>query len=333
MKKVMLLLSVATMMLSCNQTTPNQNQDNAVTTDHADVKEQTSQTAKSFNIADIPFSTANLGSFPFFTLPEGLKEQNKPLQKKFDVCFFPINGVMTPFEGKLYKTNVTAKPGEEFSQRFFEKSIEDYLTSIGAVKTYDGEITQEEYDRYSKKDVNKGGEGDIGYTGEQIKFFIIRTKDKGNIYVQFSANNAGGKLNVLQEEVFQQTITKVTADDIAKDLTEKGKSILYINFDLDKSTISADGKELVDEIAEALKKNATLKIAIEGHTDNTGESSHNKKLSDDRANAVLRSLTANGTDKSRLTAKGFGAERPLVANDSEDNKAKNRRVELVKINN
>lgn len=330
MKKVTLLLAVATMMLSCNQT-PKQNQDSTTVTDQAEVKEQDSAAAKSFNIADVPFSTADLGDFPFFSLPAGLQEQNKPLLKKFDVCFFPINGVMTPFEGKLYKTNVAAQQGEEFSQRFFEKSLEDYLTSIGAVKIYDGEITQEAYDRYHKKDVNKGADGDIGYTGEQIKFYIIRSKDKGNIYVQFSANNAAGKLNILQEDALQQTITKVKADDIVKDLTEKGKSILYINFDLDKSTISADGKGVVNEIAEALKKNPDLKVSIEGHTDNTGEASHNKKLSDDRANSVLRTLTANGIDKSRLSAKGFGAERPLATNDSEGNKAKNRRVELVKI--
>lgn len=329
MKKVALLLSLGAITLSCSQA-PKQNQDSTVV-DTAAVKDDKSEVATTFNIADIPLSTADLGDFPFFTLPAGLEEQNKPLQKKFDVCFFPINGVMTPFEGKVYKTNVTAKSGEEFSQRFFEKSLEDYLTSKGAVKVYEGEITQEEYDKYSKKDANKGAEGDIGYTGEQIKFYVIRSKDKGNIYVQFSANNASGKLNVVQEEAFQQTITKVTADDITKDLTEKGKSILYINFDTDKSSISADGKGIVNEIAAALKKNTTLKIAIEGHTDNTGEAAHNKKLSDDRAKAVLSVLTSDGIDKTRLSATGFGAERPLVANDSESNKAKNRRVELVRI--
>lgn len=330
MKKAILLLALGTIILSCNKKT-NENQNSEVS---GEQKEQTSNNdlKKSFNIEDIPYSNADLGSFPFFTLPEGLTEQNKPLQKKFDVCFFPVNGVMTSFEGKLYKTNVTAKPGEEFSQRYFEKSIEDYLNSIGAVKVFDGEITKEEYDRYNKKDTNKGNEGDIGYTDEQIKFYVIRSKSKGNIYVQFSSNNAAGKLNILQEEVFQQTIKKVTADEIAKDLTEKGKSILYINFDVDKATISADEKEVVNEIAQALKKNTALKITIEGHTDNTGDAAHNKKLSNDRANAVLSTLIAQGIDKSRLSAKGFGAERPLVANDSEDNKSKNRRVELVKIN-
>jgi OmpA-OmpF porin, OOP family len=335
MKKTVLLIALGTMIISCNQKTK-ENQNPEIS---GEQKEQTSgndqanhDEKKTFNIESIPYSNADLGNFPFFTLPEGLKEQNKPLQKKFDVCFFPINGVMTPFEGKLYKTNVTAKPGEEFSQRYFEKSIEDYMISLGAVKVFDGEITKEEYDRYNKQDTNKGNEGDIGYTEEQIKVYVIRTKNKGNIYVQFSSNNAAGKLNILQEEVFQQTIKKVTADEIAKDLKEKGKSILYINFDIDKSTISADGKELVNEIAEALKKNNALKIAIEGHTDNTGDASHNKKLSNDRANAVLNTLITEGIDKSRLSAKGFGAERPLAANDSEDNKAKNRRVELVKIN-
>lgn len=335
MKKTALLLALGTMIISCNQKTK-ENQNTGISaeqTEEVSNNEQLNKDGKeNFNIENVAFSNADLGDFPFFTLPEGLKELNKPLQKKFDVCFFPINGVMTPFEGKLYKINVNAEQGGQFSQRYFEKSLEDYLLSVGAVKIFDGEITKEEYKRYNKKDANKGGEGDIGYAGENIKFYVIRTKDKGNVYVQFSSDNAGGKLNVLQEEVFQQTITKITADDIIKDLSEKGKSILYINFDTDKALLTSQGKEVVNQIAEALKKNTALKIAIEGHTDNTGIATHNKKLSNDRANAVLNLLKTKGIDTSRLSAKGFGAERPLVASDSEENKAKNRRVELVKIN-
>lgn len=330
MKKVSLLFAVGAMMFSCNKE-PKENQNSEVKQDESATTEVTGQASKEFNIQDIPVTDKDPGVFPFFTLPDGLIEQNKPLQKKFDVCFFPVNGVMTPFEGKLYKTNVTSKPGEEFSQRYFEKSMEDYLTSIRAVKVFDGEISKEEYDRYHKQDPNKGDEGDIGYTEEQIKFYVIRTKDKGNIYIQFSSNNASAKLNILQEEALKQTMTKVTADEIAKDLTEKGKSILYINFDVDKATILEDGKSIVTEITQVLKKNPSLKIAIEGHTDNTGDAAHNKKLSNERAVAVLNTITAQGIDKSRLSAQGFGAERPLVANDSESNKAKNRRVELVKM--
>src|SRR5690606_40443321 len=76
----------------------------------------------------LPYTTlfrSNIGDFPFFTLPEGLKSMNKPFERKFDVCFFPINGIMTPKEGKLYKIFVTNNPGEEYSKHYFEKSMED----------------------------------------------------------------------------------------------------------------------------------------------------------------------------------------------------------------
>ncbi len=330
LKRTVLLFMGSVLILSCNKTVKEENNETSV--QEIEKQDETQASSTSFNIEDIPYSTADLGDFPFFKLPKGLKEMNKPLLRNFDVCFFPIDGIMKPFEGKLYKINVNAERGEEFSQRYFEKSMEDYLASVGAVKVFDGEITREAYDKYEKEDPNKGGEGDIGYFNEPIKFYVIRSKEKGNIYVQYSADNASGKLNVLQEEAFKQTITKVTADDIVKDLSEKGKSILYINFDVDKSNVTKEGQEVVNQIATALKKDSTLKIAIEGHTDNTGDVAHNKKLSNDRANSVMNNLVANGIDKARLTAKGFGAEKPLVANDTDDNKAKNRRVELVKIN-
>ncbi len=337
MKKTAFLFAGTLFFLSCNNTskqTTEQHQDTLTEQTTAIDEENEAeeiQNTSTFSIENVPYTDADIGDFPFFTLPKGLKNQNKPLQKNFDICFFPVDSVMTPFEGKLYKTNVVGDGSEEFSQRYFEKSLEDYLTSIGAVKVFEGTITQDEYNRYNRQDPNKGDEGDIGYTGQQIKFYVIRTRNQGNIYVQFTANNAAGKLNILQEEALQQTIQKVTSDDIVKDLTDKGKSILYINFDVDKSNLTTDGKEVVNQIAKALKKEPALKIAIEGHTDNTGDAAHNKKLSNERANAVMDALITEKIDKSRLTAKGFGAERPLVANDSEENKAKNRRVELVKM--
>lgn len=333
MKSITSLIAMAAIMTSCNQI-PKEEQhagDSSTPIEQRSAHEKIKDKAV-FNIEEITYSEHDLGDFPFFTLPNGLKERSKPLINRFDVCFFPIDSVMTPFEGRLYKADIISERGEEFSQHYFEKSLENYLNSIGGVKIYDGEISREEYNRYSKKWLNRGNQGDIGYFNELIKFYVIRSKTKGNIYVQFSASNSSGKLNILQEETFQQTITKITADDILKDLTQKGKAILYLNFDLDKSDISTEGKDIVNQIAEALRKDNTLKIAIEGHTDNTGDAAYNKKLSNNRAHAVMIDLINQKIDKSRLSAAGFGAERPLLANDSEANKAKNRRVELLKIN-
>jgi OOP family OmpA-OmpF porin len=338
MKKILFTLVSAQLLFSCSNTKTEENQTD--TKETTEVKTESpersqnsseSETTATFDINSIPVSTQDVGDFPFFTLPKGLQNQNKPLQKNFDVCFFPIDGIMTPFEGRLYKANVVAEKGEEFSKRYFEKSLEDYLTGIGAVKVYDGEITSDEYKRYTKQDPNKGDQGDMGYTSEQIKFFVLRTQDKGNIYVQFSANNVSGKLNILQEEAMTQTITKVTSEEIANDLLAKGKSILHINFDTDKATLKADGSEVVQEIVKVLTKNPELRIAINGYTDNSGAKDHNQTLSENRALTVKNEIVKAGINADRLTSKGFGQDSPIASNDTEDGKAQNRRVELVKL--
>ena len=337
MKYSALMLASALLLVSCQSGTQEEKSELSESTsatsetDQSTLPQANTQSAN-LDLENIPVTDKDIGTFPYFTLPKGLKALNKPFQKNLDVCFFPINGIMTPFEGKLYKINISEEQGEQFSKIYLERSLENYLNSIGAVKVFDGEIGREEYERYNKQDPNKGDEGDIGYADENIKFYVIRNKKEGNIYIQFSANNAAGKLNILQEAGFEQTIEKITADEIVKDLKEKGKSILYINFDTDKANINSDGKEVVEQISAALKKENTLAITIEGHTDNTGNAAHNKKLSKDRADAVMHALTTDGIDQTRLTAAGFGSERPLVANDTEDNKAKNRRVELIKTN-
>lgn len=334
MKKPLLVILIAQLLFACGDKPDSQSPqvtNDAVTqpttnTSDSSVVQQTA----AFDINAIPISTSDVGDFPFFTLPKGLSNQNEPLIKNFDVCFFPIDGVMTPIEGKLFKTNVVGDGSEEFSQRYYEKSLEDYLLSLGAVKVFDGHISDAEYQRYHAQDPNKGKDGDIGYSDQLIKVYVLRTADK-NIYIQFTANSAAGKLNILEQQALNQTVTKITSDKIADDLQNTGKSVLHINFDTNKATLKADGQAVVAEIVKALEQNTELKIAINGHTDNVGNRDHNQKLSQDRADAVKSELVKAGIAADRLTAQGFGQDNPIVSNDSEANKAQNRRVELVKL--
>ncbi|WP_158961718.1 OmpA family protein [Myroides fluvii] len=334
MKKIALLFVVGVALMACKQTpkeeteTVLEHQDGSTTQE----TETTPAVQAELDLSKIPFTTADIGDFPYLALPKGVKELNRPLLRDFDVCFFPVQGMMTEVEGRLYKANLTAVSGEQFSERLFRRSMEEYLKSIGAVKIAEERITREEYDRYNKLDPHKGDEGDIGYADEPIAFYVIRHKEQGDIYIQYTVNNVSAKLNVLQVKAFEQTMTKITADEIMKSLAETGKSILYINFNHDQSTLTPEGKEVVNEIAVTLQKDAQLTIAIEGHTDNVGDANHNKKLSTARALAVKTALEEQKVAPNRLTATGFGAERPLLANDSEANKAKNRRVELRKTN-
>lgn len=120
------------------------------------------------------------------------------------------------------------------------------------------------------------------------------------------------------------------AHEIIQGIAEKGRAILYINFDVDKATLHPEGKTAVSEIAKALNRDTSLNISIEGHTDDSGTAADNQQLSENRAHTVLNELVNLGIDKSRLPAVRHGQEQPLTLNDSEESRAKNRRVELVK---
>ena len=87
---------------------------------------------------------------------------------------------------------------------------------------------------------------------------------------------------------------------------------------------------ILDDVVDVILSNPQLTtIRIEGHTDNTGEAKYNKQLSEARANAVMEYLVAKGVGKDRLVAVGYGYDRPLATNDTEEGRAKNRRVEFV----
>jgi outer membrane protein OmpA-like peptidoglycan-associated protein len=101
-----------------------------------------------------------------------------------------------------------------------------------------------------------------------------------------------------------------------------------ILFDFDKSFLTDSAKEELDEVHLLLKRNKSMYLEVQGHTDNKGEDNYNIGLSKKRAEAVVNYLTKKGIENSRLQIKYFGASLPTKPNESEDGRAKNRRVEF-----
>jgi OOP family OmpA-OmpF porin len=85
---------------------------------------------------------------------------------------------------------------------------------------------------------------------------------------------------------------------------------------------------VLDKIVEILKDNPELKIEIQGHTDDVGSAAYNKYLSEHRAKAVMEYFVQEGINPDRLSSTGYGSTKPKVPNDSAENRARNRRVEL-----
>jgi len=113
--------------------------------------------------------------------------------------------------------------------------------------------------------------------------------------------------------------------------TEIGSKVVLRNifFDVGKFNLKDQSISEIQNVQELLTKNPELKVQINGHTDNTGDANSNKSLSLKRANAVVDYLISKGVDQTRVSAKGFGSERPIVSNDDESGgREVNRRTEI-----
>ena len=130
------------------------------------------------------------------------------------------------------------------------------------------------------------------------------------------------------------TTSAVTAPprDVSSLVELEGDSIVVretIGFPHGKADIEPASMDLLDAVAKImLTTSAITKLTIEGHTDTTGEPAANQPLSEERADAVKRYLEGKGVDPARLESKGYGSSQPVDTNDTEEGRAKNRRVEF-----
>ncbi|MCD6173399.1 MAG: OmpA family protein [Sulfurimonas sp.] len=131
----------------------------------------------------------------------------------------------------------------------------------------------------------------------------------------------------------QATITEIENEENEekyKEVNQKEEplraTILDVDFEVSKSTILSKSLEKIDELAQLLKENKEYQLVIYSYTDNTG--SNNKVLSKNRAKAIKKALTNRGIRELRLTAIGMGSKNPLVDNDTPENRAINRRIEI-----
>ena len=213
--------------------------------------------------------------------------------------------------------------------------------------TYEGNLVSTEY-TYSGADKSNMPSGlqilryyQAGV--QKLGGVVLWTDDSDGLHASFQRNdkqyymvvevwNGGNDLPVRILELAQLNydVEIIDADTILHKLEKEGHIALYINFDTGKAILKPDAVEVIGEIVAALKTKPQLKVKLEGHTDNVGNAAANKKLSDDRAKAVMGAIVTKGIDKTRLSAEGFGLEKPIADNNTEEGRAKNRRVELVK---
>lgn len=233
-----------------------------------------------------------------------------------------IEGKIMAFNYQL-KEDKKASSGLQIMRNFQNAAKQNGGVILGE---YQGWCTG--YYEYNGTDIN-GGTIPFGNSctnwGSSFKF----TKDNKEIwvYVQMTGDGEGYDMVIAEKEAMNQDIQ---ANEMFDKINSGDALTLYINFESGKSAIKSDSQNIIDELYKMLSSNPALNIIIDGHTDNVGNATSNKTLSEQRATSVKTSLVNKGISAVRIKTFGYGQDKPVADNSTEDGKAKNRRVEIKK---
>lgn len=251
-------------------------------------------------------------------------------------------------QGRITRINYTLKGERGF--------YEVYANYLNAIKRAGFEIVAEGFDKNSSV---RGGIGQRGFlavhymanpippgkstllqgssTSAGSGYFAAKLKrPQGTAFVvvsvtQYKQDEIIALVDIIEQKPMEDNLITVDADAMAKDIDVYGKVALYgIYFDHDKASIKQESGPALQEIAQLLTKRAQLKLYVVGHTDLTGTLAYNIGLSRQRAESVVKALVKNhGIAAARLIPQGVGPLAPVLTNQDEPGRAKNRRVELV----
>ncbi len=246
---------------------------------------------------------------------------------EFDAYFEPSSNHYEIYFGD-YKNQLKLDKKNKIQEKWIRISKNSVSGNKMETSYYPGFVSSQ-YDKSSKwRHVA------ISFNKRALKVYLddariinIPNLDYNPTGVSIGYQNVGGKAKGYMKNF---RIAKGAVPLYDKLLTD-GKIITNgIKFDINKAIIKQESMGVINEIVKIMKEQPDIKFSIEGHTDSDGDDVANQKLSEQRANSVLNKFVELGIDKSRLQSKGFGESKPMVGNDTPENKAQNRRVEFVK---
>lgn len=256
---------------------------------------------------------------------------------------YPINssgdevGLFVSTDGKIayFASNrlKDSRSWDIYSFELYEQARPNKVVLVkGELKDEEGDpvedatiqVTYSENNETEEVRVNgNDGKYAVVVNAEDAEDVLVTVKKKGHAFD--SKLIEPKKIVELNEEVV------VKGSDLKVEKIKEGKpyTINDILFATAKWDLNSKSKFILDNFAQFLKENPGIKISINGHTDNDGNTAANMELSQKRAEEVKKYLASKGIDGNRLKAKGYGQTQPKVPNTSEENKAKNRRTDFV----
>jgi len=202
-----------------------------------------------------------------------------------------------------------------------------YFIEYNNQKEYEGKRSDLQVTRNYQNAMKKIG-GSV--YGDNWWTYLKLLKDGKEIWAYVSCWPNAIKIEIIEKEAMKQEVA-ADAKFMSEGISSTGHVAIYgIYFDFNKSDVKPESEPALQEISKLLSGNPNLKVFIVGHTDNVGGVDYNMKLSQARADAVVKALTTKyKVNPQSLKAYGVGQLAPVAPNKTEEGRAKNRRVELV----
>ncbi len=243
----------------------------------------------------------------------------------------------TAFEGEVTRIRYTAPEGRSALEvhRNYKIALQDAGFEIVYECIGDDAQCREVVDSDAPL-----GYGHVFRRGSDRNYLLARLAGSaGDIYVAVHTARRHGEtcnlLLIVEEKPMEtgKVRVQIDAEAMARDIDEKGSVRIYgIYFDTDEATIQEKSEPVLIEIGTLLEQNPELKLRVVGHTDAVGNLEYNMDLSQRRAEAVVEFLTSEeGISPDRLIPHGVGSLAPVAGNETEEDRALNRRVELIKM--
>jgi len=271
--------------------------------------------------------------------------------KEFNEYAVPVGkkekGALTKrqkLEGKVTQITYAAPKDRSIIEIFrnYESAMKNagFATLFSGKKNELGDKWLDEFTGATERPVGYG-EAALGTQLSQSDFRYMAaklTRAEGDVYIALCVAGSGWynyplvQLDIIETKPMETDLVKVNAEALAKDIEQTGHASVYgIYFDTGKADVKPQSEEALAEIAKLLRQYTTLNLYVVGHTDNVGTLISNMELSQRRAEAVVKVLVSKyNIGANRLHAAGVGPLSPVATNNTEQGRAKNRRVELVK---
>ena len=287
--------------------------------------------AQGFDINTVAVSDAPLGAFPFIQLPQGY-QAIKVIEKRFERFPFYTGDRVEWVEGQIWSAGLRHDDSNLYAPMEVQANLDAVMAAAGAQQVFRGQIPGPMHDEVKAENSALAGEYYFGYRAWYSPRYTSWVINRGDhqIWVQSGSDNTSGGLVVMQTRPAVITAALLPADALQQALAQAGKVDIQVNFATDSAQILPDSQPQIAQIAELLRQDTTLALDVNGHTDASGNPAHNRQLSQQRAGSVVAALVAAGIAAERLHPAGLGDTQPLADNTSEEGRARNRRVELVR---